>query len=278
MNDKICAVFVCNAAYYNNFRMTCHLLLSNGNYKGDVLLIIGDDLYDKSSKQFILDDEFIIQNKIQVKYFPDYVFDDSFLDKQKNLKRDAFWYQKRFQYHKFHLFDTYFKQWSYIFYMDCGIRIFSDVAPILNERRNNTILANRDGLDSETADWCIPETPGDGVKIGDQFVKSEPEFQLLKENYNIKAPYFQTTVMLFDTNIITNETKSHLYDLLFKYPISLTNDQGIIALYFTQVKPCWIQLRRKNDETYFYDYVRCVNEEYIMVKSMASNYFHIGYR
>ena len=37
--------------------------------------------------------------------------------------------------------------------------------------------------------------------------------------------------MLYDTNIITDDTYNNLLNLLMEYPISRTNDQGIIALY-----------------------------------------------
>jgi len=248
-----------------------------GCYKGDITLVVGDDLYDIENEAFLVNDELITKFNIKIKYFPEYNFPEDFLIKQKSLERDKFWFEKMFQYHKFHLFDEYFKQWDYIFYMDCGMRIFADVTPILQERQKNTIVANRDGVDGETATFCVPETPGEGLKIGDQFIKSEPKYADLQLHYNAKLPYFQTTMMIYDTNIINENTKSDLYRLLFYYPICITNDQGIIALYFTQDKPCWKQIRRKNEDIYFYDYVRCVNDNYIMLKSMDHNFINVGY-
>jgi hypothetical protein len=276
MTDKLCVVLLCNKEYYNNFRYTCNQLITTGCYKGDITLVIGDDLY-YDEEQIVLNDYFIKNNNINVKYFPDYNFSDDFLQKQKELQRDGYWFDKRFQYHKFNLFDTYFKKWDYIFYVDCNIKFFSDITPILNEKEKNIIFANRDGIDKETAGWCIAETPNEGLKIGDQFVKTTPIYDVLKSNYNMRLPYFQTTVMLYDTNIIAEETKNDLYNLLFQYPICVTNDQPIVALYFTQIKPCWKQLRRKNEDTYFYDYVRCVDDKYIMLKSTDNRYLSIGY-
>jgi hypothetical protein len=116
-----------------------------------------------------------------------------------------------------------------------------------------------------------------GLKIGDQFVKTTSYYHTLKENFDMKKSYFQTTCMLYDTTIIEDNTVDELYNMLLKYPISITNDQAIIALYFTQVKSVWKQLRRKNETIYFYDYVRCVNKPYIMIKSHDSCYLHIGY-
>jgi hypothetical protein len=278
MSEKTVAVFLCNKEYYSKFRYTCFLLVNRGKYTGDIVLVIGDDLYDKETNQFINDkDELITENNIKIKYFPNYEFTDEFLEQQKSLNRDAYWFEKRFQFHKFNLFDVYFKQWDYVFYIDCGVHIFSEVSPILNEKQQHTILANRDGLDGETAAWCVPETPGQGVKIGDQFTKTDPIYEILSKSYDMKQPYFQTTVMLYHSEIITENTVSNLYDLLFRYPISITNDQAIIGLYFTQVKPCWVQLRRKNNETYFYDYVRCINEDYIMLKSLNGSFINVGY-
>jgi hypothetical protein len=79
--------------------------------------------------------------------------------------------------------------------------------------------------------------------------------------------YFQTTVMLYDTSIITNDTYNSLLALLSEYPICNTNDQGIIALYFTLIMPVFKQLKIKNDDTYFYDYLSRNNSyKYIMLK------------
>lgn len=84
--------------------------------------------------------------------------------------------------------------------------------------------------------------------------------------------------MLYDTNIINDNTFTDIYNLLLKYPISITNDQGIIALYFTQIYPCWQQIQRKiNDDLYTYDYVRCIEKKYIMVKSDSNKWLNTGY-
>ena len=278
MTEKVAAAFLCNRAYYSQFRYTCYLLVTRGQYKGDVILVVGDDLYDTEANRFMYDDDELVKRyNIIIKYFPDYQFSDAFLQQQKSLARDAYWFEKRFQFHKFNLFDVFFKQWTYIFYMDCGLHIYSDVTPILRERRQNTLLANRDGLDGESAAWCAPETPAQGLKIGDQFIKTEPQYEVLRQNHETKMPYFQTTVMLYHTDIINEKTVGELRNLLFKYPISITNDQAIIALYFTQVNPHWVQLRRKNDDIYFYDYVRCVDKDYIMLKSTSYQYIDVGY-
>ena len=65
MGDKVCVVFLCNKAYFEKFLYTCSLLLQYGQYRGDICLVIGDDLYNSDLLQHPL----IVQNKIIVKYF-----------------------------------------------------------------------------------------------------------------------------------------------------------------------------------------------------------------
>ena len=184
-----------------------------------------------------------------------FYFDDDFLRIQKSLDRSEDWFQKMFQYHKFHLFNTYFKRWDYIFYLDCGITIMADVSPMIQSRQPNTLLAHSDAYPKY--EW----------KLHHQFVKNNPYFEKLNKQYNLTSDYFQTTIMLYDTRIIDPDTMENLYNLVKMYPISVTNDQGIVSLYFTNVKPLYKQIQIKNNSTYFYDFMmREKNQPYIMFK------------
>jgi len=162
-----------------------------------------------------------------------------------------------FQYHKFYLFHTYFKQWDRILYLDSGITIFSDVSPILNEYQENRLLAHSDAY--PTYVW----------KLYTQFIQDKVGFfDSLVRNYNLSIDYFQTTMMLFDTKIIEDETFKNLITLAEQYPVGITNDQAYISLYFTNVKPHWSQIRTGDDASYFYDYLsRDPLNKYIMLKA-----------
>jgi hypothetical protein len=174
------------------------------------------------------------------------------------MNRPPHWFQKQFQFHKFHLFNKFFKQWDYIFYLDCGITIFSDILPIINEMSENTLLAHSDAY--PTYEW----------KLHTQFDKNNTEyFTKLNNTYNLNIDYFQTTIMLYDTKIIKNDTYDNLLNLTYEYPISRTNEQGIIALYFTNIKPLFKQIKTRNEYTHFYDYLRRAKEnKYIMLKAV----------
>lgn len=253
---NICVVFICDKAYFNKFIYTCSQLITNGKYNGNICLVVGDDLYNDR----LLDSPIIKNNNIVIKHFPNIQFSSEFLDIQKKIVRPPHWFQKRFQFHKLHLFNTFFKQWDSIFYLDCGISIFSDVSPIINEingKNENTLLAHSDAYPNY--EW----------KLYNQFDKTNTEyFTKLNNTYNLNIDYFQTTIMLYDTKIIQSDTYDNLLNLLTEYPISITNDQGIIALYFTNIQPLFKQIKIHNEYTHFYDYLsRNRNYKYIMLKS-----------
>jgi hypothetical protein len=250
---KTCVVFLCDNAYFYKFINTCYQLLTVGNYKGEICLVIGDDLNNEQ----LYNHEFIVNNNIKVKYFPNIQFTDNFIEIQKKLERPAHWFNKLFQYHKLHLFDTYFKQWDYIFYLDCGITIFNDVTPMLNLFKENKLVGHSDAY--PTYEW----------RLHNQFDKNQEEYySKLNSKFNLEIDYLQTTIMLYDTSIIEEDTYNNLLNLMIEFPISITNDQGIIALYFTNIKPLFEQIKTHDDSGHFYDYLsRNRDNKYIMLKS-----------
>jgi hypothetical protein len=250
--NELCAVFLCDKNYFNKFLYTCEQLVTNGKYTGQICLVIGDDLNNDPMLQHPL----IVQNNIIITHFPNLPFTHQFLYIQEHMEREPHWFRKIFQYHKLHLFNTYFKRWNYIFYLDCGLTIFDDVNPVINERKPNALLAHSDAF--PTYKW----------KLHNQFEKKSAFFSSLSNKYNLNIDYCQTTIMLYDTSIIEEDTFNNLYNLMTEFPISITNDQGIIALYFTNIKPFFQQIQIKNDDTYFYDYhSRQPNSRYIMLKN-----------
>lgn len=249
---NLCVVFLCNKPYFNKFMYTCEQLITHGKYKGNICLVVGDDLNNSP----LLNCEFIQQNNILVTYFPNIPFSQQFTTIQKVMKRPPHWFMKQFQFHKLHLFNTFFKQWDYIFYLDCGITILSDISPMIRECKENTLLAQSDAF--PTYQW----------KLHAQFDKNNIDyFTKLSQTYDLNIDYFQTTIMLYDTSIIKKDTYDDLLKLLIEYPISITNDQGIIALYFTNIRPLFEQIKTHNEQVYFYDYSsRNKQNKYIMLK------------
>ena len=152
------------------------------------------------------------------------------------------------------------------------MHIFNDINPLIDLKEPNKFIANRDGIDGEELDENLFRTLnkenklGNAMKLHAQFLKNEPYYSRLKSNYDLYKNAPHATMFLFDTNLIETDTLSKLINLAHEYPILRTGDQPLIALYFTQIKPCWKQLKRKINDIYTYDLVRCVREQYIMVK------------
>lgn len=83
--EKICIVFVSNKIYFNKFIDTFSQLISKGKYKKDICLIIGDDLHNNK----LLDCDFIKNNNIIIKYFPDIKFTTQFYNINNTIKSDG---------------------------------------------------------------------------------------------------------------------------------------------------------------------------------------------
>ena len=244
--NNICIVFVSNKSYFSKFISTSTQLIKNGNYKGDICLIISDDLVNNQ----LLDCDIIKNNNIIIKKFNNI--------EVPPIKRECAVKKNKVDgcAMKFHLFNTFFKKWKFIFYIDCGIKIMGDISPIINEAKENTLLAHSDSY--PTYKW----------KLSRQFSQKYMEyFTLLNNNYDLNIDYFQSTVLLYDTNIIEENTFNEIIDLYHKYPIGIWNDQPYLSLYFIHIKPYWKQIPLKNNDTYFYDYLsRNKNNKYIMLK------------
>ena len=247
MSNNICITFVCNKKYFNKFVETCDQLINIGKYQGPICLVIGDDLVNDK----LLKSSIIIDNNIIIKYFPDIKFPKNFHEiNRKIIGNDGRHITKTFQWDKMHLFNVYFKQWRYIFYIDCGMKILDEISPMLKLTSENTLLAHSDAY--PTYNWKLHRQFSD--KSIDFLSKINIVRRRLFKKFDLNIDYFQTGIMLYDTNIIEEETYNNLVELSHTFPISKTNEQGIINLYFNCIKNIWKQLPLKNNETNFYDY------------------------
>jgi hypothetical protein len=250
--DSYCVAFVCNFRYLDKFFDTCKTLIDVGEYEGDIVLIVGNDINLDALKTH----PFIKSHKqILIKWCPDVVFHREVSAKidKTNTQCGKFGY-KLFQYHKYHLFTPFFKRWRYVLYIDCGAKIYNNIAPILKTATPDTLLAHSDAY--PTYQW----------KLSYQFINTDGM------DWNLETDYFQSTIMLFDTNIIEDDTFQQLYELTEKYPVSKTNDQGILNLYYICIKRKWKQIPMGDETTYYYDFnLRHDNKPYIMTKYFIFN-------
>jgi len=253
-----CVAFVCNFRYLDKFFETCNALIYVGEYNGPIVLLVGNDINVRELSALPF---FTKHPQILIRQEPDIggeqnslVFSDQSIKTihATNAKCDKFGY-KLFQYHKFYLFTPFFKQWDYVFYMDCGAKIYDCIAPILACAKPGQLLAHSDAY--PTYKWTLK----------DQFVESIDQ----------DIDYFQTTIMLYSTEIIDKDSRlplktfNNLCSLTEKHPDCKTNDQGIINLAFIDQ---WTQMPLGDEQKYYYDFcVRHSNKPYIMTKYYVFN-------
>lgn len=273
--EKICIVLMTNniEIYKVNTLRTIEELRTIGKYLDDIVLMYGDDLIEMQEIQEIQETqetlethkiEFKNQLKslgVELKYFP--TIDRTRFIEMFKIKPfvlgDGREITKTFQFHKFYLFDKYFKQWDKIFYIDVGMHIFKPIDKIIGLDCKNKLLAHSDAY------------PYFKSKLNSQFeTQSYPEvYSKLKSNFKLNVDFFQSTILLFDTNIINSNTFCELVDLSEEYFISKTNEQGILNLYFNSKLKIWKQIQVKDNTTYFYDFWERVarkKQDYIMLK------------
>ncbi len=251
-------VFVSNIPYFGNFLNSLEQLINVGKYTDDIVLIAADDLYNSP----IINNEKIKKYNVKVVNYPDIkkIMSDITV---KNIhdyygphgKKNYNWAFGCFN--KFHLFNTYFKRYKYILYLDTGIKIYRPIWDMFTLINKNKILAHHDDF------------PRYHYKLADKFRDIEPYKTKIKEEFDMNTTqYFQTTIMLYDTSIINDDTVKNIINLVDKYPISCNGDQEYISLYFHQVMKQMNQITlNKNYNYYYYDYYQRFGiKKYCMTK------------
>lgn len=208
-----CVVFLSNAPYFDKFLETCSQLIQNGKYTQDICLIIDKKLHDVN----IYNHDFLLENNIIVKYFPEIEFSENFHRVARQRER----YDKLFQYQKFYLFDMFFKKWNYIFYIDSGMKICSSIQPFLDILKSGCFYAHSDSY--HKYEWNLDR----------QFIDIEDYSEKLRNTMDTNIDYFQTGILIFDTKKYINE---NIFNNLIKtaeaFPNCFTNEQGTMNICF----------------------------------------------
>ena len=137
--------------------------------------------------------------------------------------------------------------------------IHHDINNLLKETPNNKLLARADGY------------PNYQWKLESQFDSSHPGFNSLANEVDLEITnYFQTGLIYLDTKIIENNTLREIMHLIKKYPFSITNEQGILNLYFIFIKKQYEELIDVIDNKISYYYWKLENREVIITKALTT--------
>jgi hypothetical protein len=139
---SICAVFVCNAAYFDKFTRTCTDLITIGQFAGPICLLAADDL---AETPLLRNSPLVRTGRVEVVHLaPDLNFPPEWLEKWRAIDREPHWLRKIVQFNKFYVFHRRFRAYDYVLYLDCGIHVLAPVQPLLEEAAPGVLLAHSD--------------------------------------------------------------------------------------------------------------------------------------
>ena len=152
-----------------------------------------------------------------------------------------------FQYAKFHVIDTYFRKWKYVFYIDSGMNIYK---PLHRFKKscvpNKCFYAHSDSYPTIQKNllrqYAIELDPDLTKKLIQRYGAS-----LYNDN-------FQSTMFIYDTAIIENDMKERLFEMMDEFPFVIRGDQGIWNLLIHCEKKLWKPIPVKDDEGWLYDF------------------------
>jgi hypothetical protein len=166
-----------------------------------------------------------------------------------DINEDKRAHGKSFQFHKYHVFDTLFKKWDYVFYLDVGMEIIG------NLNRFKKLSYEKDKIYAHSDSF-----PTHQMKLPAQFWNKID---------CVPNDYFQTTMFIYHTSLTDENTVKELVELTNKLPPSATNDQGVIAYYYCITNPKWIWIPLQDEHGMLYDYLPRVGrqtQDYVMLK------------
>lgn len=257
--NKIAVAVVGNFKFLKNYANSFISNLRNqGEYQGELLILTSFFTPTFFIKNIIKD------NNITVIRLPKIKFDKKtkkrFLSLNTNNQPNRF-KTKNFQWFKLNLFHIRLKEWDKIFYLDINLTIHKSLNDLMKISVIDCLYAKADGY------------PNYDRLLISQFDKSQPEIDEMKKTFDLNTNiYFQTGLMYFDTSIIYKNMIDDIMMIAEKFPISITNEQGILNLYFQTRNGVYKELPEYlgNDIIYYYWMIK--NKSILITKQLVEQY------
>ena len=257
---KTVIALMCNKEQINRAYRTIIQIRTKGEYNGDIVLFFDEDIL---SEMDTLNNIKSLLNVI-LKQLPK--IDNTIMLEVLNRIKTPTAYpnakEKIFILHKFNVCHVYFKQWDKLLYIDAGMHIYNKIDRILQLDCKDSFMAHSNCYPSNYFRWNLRH----------QFdLINEPEIvKRLYDNFDMSIKdNFQATMMMFDTNIILEDTLPKLIELSNEYPISVAVDQGTFNLYFLCIRNLWKPIPIMDKEGFLYDFSERYDykyNEYVMLK------------
>ena len=212
-------VTLCDSHYYIRAKQTILELQQAGQWSGDIVLMAIDFEPEPISGVEI--------HRIS------HISTDALLEAYTKHplihSHDNRWKTKLYQWDKLQVFTDFFRRWERVIFLDAGIRILTDVQPLLDlEWRGSLLGPNVSGH----------PTSNDSSRFHCQIDKlSNPNvYQSLIEEFTEsiinEKNYLLNCMFVFDTKLLDQIPYQELVDTMNRYPIATCNEMTIMNLVF----------------------------------------------
>lgn len=253
---------VASQTYLDKAFGTIRQARSVGKWTDDVVLIIPNDVTLSDENRRIVDLLRVMIRVVRPKNLSRII---GFWERHSTHPQYDYLTKRPGLYLKYNVFDTYFKQWDTVAYLDAGAVVLGDFGRIKTScEPRGWLYAHCDGY--PTYEW----------KLGCQFafdVFDPREAHMMKRKYAMGCDYFQSTLMIFSSSILEPGLPDKLFALHERYPISTTGDQAILNLYFLLERGLWRPLPVRDDRGFLYDFHErdgCTANDYVVLKYPTS--------
>ena len=234
---------VATQTYLTKAFATIHQSRTVGKWDDDVVLIIPEDVMLSDEHRLVAEVLRVIVRVVKPKNLDRIM---GFWEARPSHPQYEYLSRRPGLYLKYNVFDTYFKKWDTVFYLDAGATVLGDLGRFKAScQPRGWLYAHSDGYPSYT--W----------KLSGQFafdVFDHREEYMMKRKYAMDCDYFQSTLMIFSSSILEPGIPDTLFALHERYPISRTGDQGILNLYFSLRRSIWRPLPLRDDHGFLYDF------------------------
>jgi len=252
------AVFLVFDNKFKKFFLKKYIALrTRGSFKENIVIITNREFSSLLVKFLCLFDK-----KVCVYKFPEIVFTKEAAASLSQLK-DTRFTSKKFQFHKLNIFRHELKKYKKVFYMDVNMKINFDINPFFDLIEDNKLIASYDGDEDLKR------------KLKSQFDESHKEFANLSNEYDLETyEYFQSGLLLFNTSIINRSIVEDITKLINRYPLSITNEQGYLNIYFLYKNPIFVPLQNFKNKL-FYTFWHHENNRYIITKRAVDYRYYL---
>jgi len=225
--EKTVFVTLTDRSYFPKAKKTIEELRQRGKWEGDVVLIVVDFTPNPDE----LPPNTLLHSVQHIDHTPLWN-----IWKTKPIQKmdDNRHYGKVYQWDKLYVFSDFFKQWDRVVFIDAGIRILDTVEHLLTLDVKGKFLAPDDS---------DPYDNGNRLKIQFDWNANPIATRRMIENFGIDwwtSKYFINCIFMFDTSLLHNtNVVEDMKFMMYRYPISLCNEMGIMNLYFTVKRKVW---------------------------------------